>query len=70
MWRHCLFELKEEKSSGNDLAGDLFDSLLKRSESMFVENDCLLCALYVDPRFNNSQRDFLSKERKERAVVS
>jgi hypothetical protein len=53
----------------NELASLLHRALLKRSEDLVRNNDVVIAAIFLDPRFTNKNSQFLGPEKRNRAVA-
>lgn len=67
LWLDCRVQLSEILQN-NDIAKPISDSFNIRSKSL-LDNDALLAALYMDPRFNFAGSVFFSNEMREKAQV-
>ncbi|GBP01583.1 hypothetical protein EVAR_68583_1 [Eumeta japonica] len=66
-WLNCEIEL-EDIGEQNKFAGDLL-SAMKTRKVRLLENDAVIAALYLDPRFNYQNSTFLSEVDKSKAMA-
>lgn len=69
LWKKTLFELKKIGDE-NNFGKIVYEKINARTDKLFENNDILLSALYVDPRFNYAGKPFFTPELKCRAEVN
>lgn len=65
VWKECELELDE---IGTDLSRNLMHKMNTRQDKL-LNNDALICNIYLDPRFNFEGSTYISEPEKLRAKV-
>lgn len=63
-------KLRDISAGGNQFASEMYAKFANRSKMLLDENDALLSALYLDPRFNFEGTIFMTADLRTRAQVT